>query len=74
MELTTSWEEKGRQQGRQEGEANVVLRLLRRRCGDLAPALQQRVTALPSEQLESLAEALLDFTSAADLERWFEGR
>lgn len=66
MELTTSWEEKGRR----AGEANVVLRQLRRQCGDIPVALADRVTALPLEQLESLPDALLDFNALADLERF----
>ena len=78
MELTTSWKEEGRQEGRregrQEGEAKVVLQQLRLRCGELAPEARARVSALPLEGLESLAEALLDFRSAADLECWLQSR
>jgi Domain of unknown function (DUF4351) len=36
----------------------------------LPEALQTQVEALPLKQLEALGEALLDFTSLADLERW----
>jgi len=80
MELTTSWKEEGReegrqegrQQGRQEGEANLILRQLKRRFGDLAPAVEERVLGLPVARLETLAEALLEFESAADLERWLQ--
>jgi len=60
----------GRQEGRQEGELEMALRLLRRRCGELSPALDARVRALPSERLEALAEALLDFRDGLDLEVW----
>jgi len=60
----------GRQEGRQEGELEMALRLLRRRCGELSPALDARVRALPSERLEALAEALLDFRDRNDLEAW----
>ena len=70
MELTTSWKE----EGRREGEAKVVLRQLRLRCGELAPEARARVSALPLEGLESLAEALLDFRSGADLECWLQDR
>jgi hypothetical protein len=76
MELTTSWKEEGRQEGRQagrqEGEAEVILRLLRRRWGDLGAPLASQVRALPVERLETLAVALLDFTSPADLDRWLQ--
>jgi predicted transposase YdaD len=76
------WIEEGRQEGRQEGEAQgeargraaeaaaVTLRLLNRRCGPLSEATTARIQALPLEQLEALAEALLDFTGPADLAAW----
>jgi len=60
----------GRKEGRQEGELEVTLRLLRRRCGKLSPDQEGRIRSLPLAQLEALAEALLDFHGAADLERW----
>jgi len=47
-----------------------VVRLLRRRLGQLPPGLDQRLGDLKIAQLEDLAEALLDFNSAADLEAW----
>jgi predicted transposase/invertase (TIGR01784 family) len=61
---------KGRQEGRHEGEATVILRLLQRRCGVLAPEIKARIAALRLEQLEALAEAVLDFTGLPDLEQW----
>ncbi|MBM5786155.1 MAG: DUF4351 domain-containing protein [Cyanobacteria bacterium K_DeepCast_35m_m1_288] len=57
-------------EGRQEGEAAVTLRLLARRCGPLSEATTARIQALPLEQLEALAEALLDFEGAEDLATW----
>jgi hypothetical protein len=33
--------------------------------------MRDRVSALSVEQLELLGEALLDFTSLSELERWF---
>jgi predicted transposase YdaD len=55
---------------KQEGEAGLILRLLRRRLGSLTKNQQARVQSLPVEQLEDLGEALLDFSAAADLETW----
>ena len=55
-------------------KAKVVLQQLRLRCGELAPEACARVSALPLEGLESSAEALLDFRSAADLECWLQSR
>jgi hypothetical protein len=48
----------------------VAIRLLNRRCGPLTDASTARIQALPLEQLEALAEALLDFTGQADLATW----
>jgi predicted transposase YdaD len=60
----------GRQEGRQAEAAALTLRQLQRRCGSLTPGQQARIRALPLPQLETLAEALLDFQSLADLEAW----
>ena len=68
------WLAEGRQEGREEGRqqeaASDTLRLLTRRCGPLSEATTARIQSLPLEQLESLAEALLDFQGADDLAAW----
>ena len=64
--------EEGRQEGEAQGEAKVTLRLLNRRCGPLSGATTARIQALPLEQLELLAEALLDFSGPTDLTAWLE--
>ena len=56
--------------GRQEGEVKVTLRQLNRRCGPLSAATTARIQALPLDQLEALAEALLNFAGADDLASW----
>ena len=71
-------EARGRQEGEAQGEARgraaeaaaVTLRLLNRRCGHLSDATTAEIQALPLEQLEALAEALLDFGGPADLAVW----
>ena len=60
----------GRLEGRQEGELEMALRLLRRRCGELNPQQEARIRSLSLEQLETLAEVLLDFEGPSDLEAW----
>ena len=62
--------QEGRQEGWQEGELDLALRLLQRRCGQLAPQQERRVRELPLHLLEALAEALLDFEGMADLNAW----
>jgi hypothetical protein len=72
-------EERGRQEGLQEGrqeglakERALVIRLLRRKVGDLPEAMLAEVEGLSFWQVESLGEALLAFESLADLEHWWE--
>jgi len=48
----------------------MTLRLLNRRCGPLNEATTAQIQALPVEQLEALADALLDFQGSADLTTW----
>ena len=62
--------QEGEAKGRQEGEAAVTLRQLNRRCGPLTGATTAQIQALPLEQLEALADALLDFQGPADLAVW----
>ena len=60
----------GRLEGRLEGESALILRLLQRRFGGVDEVLAARIQSLEIEQLESLAEALLDFTTLNDLVLW----
>ncbi|WP_414528061.1 Rpn family recombination-promoting nuclease/putative transposase [Nodularia chucula] len=57
---------------KEEGERSLIIRLLTRRVGELSSDVLQRVETLSLEQLENLGEALLDFTSMADLQVWLE--
>jgi predicted transposase/invertase (TIGR01784 family) len=61
-------------EGRQEESTSLILRLLRRRFGALDAAQVARIQRLPLEQAESLAEALLDFQTPADLAAWLAGQ
>lgn len=64
--------EEAREEAKQS-EVNLVLRQLNRRLGQQLPAIfEARVRSLSLAQLETLGEALLDFTQLADLETWFE--
>ncbi|MEO0968202.1 MAG: Rpn family recombination-promoting nuclease/putative transposase [Cyanobacteria bacterium J06639_18] len=57
---------------KQEGELSLILRLLNCKVGELPQEIRQRIEALSLEELENLAEALLDFTSMNDLHVWLE--
>jgi predicted transposase YdaD len=62
--------EEGREEGREEEARSLVLRQLNRRVGELSQELCDRVEVLSLEELESLGEALLDFSSVTDLDNW----
>ena len=62
--------QEGLQQGRQQGEANLVVKLLARRFGALAASQEKAIRKLSLSNIEALGEALLDFTSPSDLNRW----
>ncbi|MTJ41010.1 DUF2887 domain-containing protein [Dolichospermum sp. UHCC 0406] len=72
QEVLEIGEKKGLQQGLQQGEANLTIRQLKRRCGNLTAIQEQKVRSLSISQLESLGEGLLDFQSMSDLENWFQ--
>ena len=57
-------------QGEQKGEANLVLRQLSRRFGTLPQGMTEQIRRLGTIQLESLGEALLDFTQLSEVEAW----
>jgi hypothetical protein len=48
----------------------LILRLLQRRCGELAPAVREQIARLSLSQLEALGEELLEFRGLVDLEQW----
>lgn len=76
MQTLTSWEEKGfvrgRQEGRQKGEAGLILRQLRHKVGELPTEYEAQIQSLKVEQIETLGEALLDFEGMEDLNSWLQ--
>jgi Domain of unknown function (DUF4351) len=62
--------DEGRQEGLEQEAQSLILRQLTRRIGNVSPTIRSQIQSLPLAQLESLGEALLDFTSVADLDRW----
>ncbi|HBK62043.1 MAG TPA: hypothetical protein DEG17_23005 [Cyanobacteria bacterium UBA11149] len=60
----------GKQEGLQEGQVRLIIRLLERRLGVIDPDTQTRISELSIAQLENLGEALLDFSTSADLIAW----
>lgn len=64
--------ERGKEEGKQEQGQALVLRQLQRRVGELPEEVRFRIQTLSLTQLETLGEALLDFTAIDDLLNWLE--
>ncbi len=60
----------GEARGKAEEGKSIVVRQLTRKLGTITPQLLDRINSLQIDRVESLGEALLDFTSIADLENW----
>ncbi len=57
----------GREEGRQEGEAALLRRLLERRFGALPEAIQTRLAQASISQLDTWGERILDTTTLDDV-------
>ena len=64
MEITTSWERKGRV----EGQANILVRQLKKKFGNIPVEVEDRVRNLSVEKQQELAEAIFDLKSIDDVE------
>lgn len=62
--------EKGVDQGLHREACRLVLLLLTERFGEVPGELEEAIETLPTASLESLARALLGFSSLADLTTW----
>jgi predicted transposase/invertase (TIGR01784 family) len=72
-EARAEGEEQGRQEGLQREQA-LILRQLNRRVGKINPHFETQIFDLSVPQLETLGEALLDFSSSTDLEQWLRSQ
>jgi len=66
------WEAKGRAEGRAEGRADVLLKLVRKRFGNLSKELETGICALDAENMDALVEDVLDFKTIEDLTAWLQ--
>ncbi|WP_277127949.1 DUF4351 domain-containing protein [Chlorogloeopsis fritschii] len=74
--------QEGKQEGKQEEALTLILRLLTRRLGAIAPQIEQKIRVLLIAKLEDLGVdalcaasrrvALLDFSSETDLISWLD--
>jgi predicted transposase/invertase (TIGR01784 family) len=60
----------GEQKGLAKGQSTMLLRMLNHKFGQLTPRLRGRISKLSVKQLESLAEAVFDLETIADLNNW----
>jgi hypothetical protein len=60
----------GREEGRETEARFFVLRLLNRKLGNVPESNLSQIQGLSLEQMEVLGEALLGFSTTADLEAW----
>jgi predicted transposase/invertase (TIGR01784 family) len=67
-------EQRGEQTGALREARSLVLRLLNRRFGTISPETEAKIHTLSLTKLELLGEALLDFSSSADLDNWLRAQ
>jgi hypothetical protein len=72
QERTMGYITTGERIGYKRGLQELVLRQLQKRVEELPEEVKKEVQALSREQLESLGEALLDFTDIDDLLHWLQ--
>ncbi len=60
------------EEGREEGQRNLIVTMLKAKLGKLSARQKTRIQALPADRLQDLSIALLNFTAAADLDRWLD--
>jgi predicted transposase YdaD len=71
QEALETGREEGRERGREEEAIALITRQLTRRLKqELPEEVKLRFSTLPRPVLEDLSEALLDFTTLAELETW----
>jgi predicted transposase YdaD len=73
QETLNEGQQRGLEQGLEQGlqhERSLILRLLSCKVGTIAPTTETQIRTLSLTQLETLGEALLDFSQPSDLTDW----
>ncbi len=70
LEWEQATQQRAEAKGIEQGQRSLLLRQLTRRVGEVPEATRSQIDALSLIQLESLGEALLDFSNLTDLEAW----
>ncbi|NEQ65687.1 MAG: DUF4351 domain-containing protein [Symploca sp. SIO2D2] len=71
-DMTVLLESPWYQQFVKDGILNLIMRMLRRKFGELEPQILETVQRLSPEKLEDLGEELFDFSQVADLVAWLQ--
>ncbi len=58
----------------QKGGNRLIMRLLKKRFGEIPEGVTRKIEDLSIEDLENLGEDVLDFNNIEDLSSWLEGR
>jgi predicted transposase YdaD len=66
--------QRGQVLGLKQGLKQFAVKLLTRKFGKVSLKTFKRLDKLSAEQLEELAEAVLDFEKVADLEEWLKSK
>ncbi|MBN3959998.1 DUF4351 domain-containing protein [Nostoc sp. NMS8] len=64
--------QEGQVEGIKQGEERLIIRQLNHRFGEIDSSVIERIRGLSTDQLETLGEAFLDFSSLTDLETWLD--
>jgi predicted transposase YdaD len=74
QEALEEGEQRGFRQGRKNEARSLLLRQLSKKLGNLSPRYRTQIKNLTLKQMQTLCEALLDFTTIADLDLWLKAR
>jgi Domain of unknown function (DUF4351) len=66
------WEQRTVQQGLQQGEQSLIIRLLTQQLGTIPEEVRAQIERLSIPQLEQLADRLLNLSSIEDLTNWLQ--
>jgi hypothetical protein len=70
MQIINQWEEHALQRGQEQGSRAILVRQLARKFGQLPTPLHEKLDGLSQDKLEQLADAVLDFSTVADVQSW----
>ena len=72
MTIAERLRQEGRLEGFQNGQSQIILKLLKKRFGHLPPALERKLNESGVDVLDRFGESIFDFESMEDAEKWWE--